>query len=226
MHFVLIRHAQSENNRLWAETGTADFHDPDPGLSPLGERQARALARDAELLPWRPTHVYASLMSRAIATAAPFADALDLPVLGHELLHEVGGPYVGSHLTERVAHAGAGRATLAALSPRLVLPDAAGDDGWFPGPLEAIEDALTRAEVVVTALRERHAADDVVALFTHGWFTQKLLRTLLGGQERAWFTVHNTGVSVVADAREGMPCPVEVRCLNSTRHLPYEWLTE
>lgn len=226
MRFVLVRHAQSENNRLWAETGRSDFRDPDPPLSELGRRQADALAAAVGRLPWRPTHLYASLMTRAIATAAPFAEAVDLPVLGHELLHEVGGPYVVGPTGERIAHAGSSRVALGALTPRLVLPDLAGAHGWFPGPHEDADGAGRRADAVVAALRARHASDDVLAVFTHGWFTQKLLRSLLGGGDGVWFTIHNTGVSIVSDAAPGLPCPVEVWGLNDTGHLPASWRTE
>ena len=229
MRFVLVRHAQSENNRLWAEAAPGadvpDAVDPDPGLTALGRRQSAALAREANRLPWRPTHLYASLMLRAVATAHPLAEALDLPVVAHELLHEVGGPYT---LREgvRAPHPGSGRDALSALSPRLSLPDAAGADGWFPGPHEGVDEAAWRARRAVADLRSRHAADDVVLLVSHGWFIQQLLRALVpSAPADVWFTMHNTGVSAVADADPGLPLGVEVFCLNSTGHLPPTWIT-
>lgn len=109
MRFVLVRHAQSEANRLWAETGTADAAGADPGLSRLGVRQARALARDIHRLPWRPTHLYASRTARAAATAAPLAAALGLGVVTHDLLHEVAEPAIDPREGAPDAAARAGR---------------------------------------------------------------------------------------------------------------------
>lgn len=192
MRFVLVRHAQSENNRVWAEAGAAGGLVHDPALSVLGVVQAAALASHAHSLPWRPTHLYSSLLTRAWQTAAPFGEALGLPVVGHGPLHEVGGP------------------------------TAPGRDDVG----ESVEDAVARAERVVGWLRRRHHPDDVVALVTHGWFIQQLLRALLGSFDGVWFTMHNTGVTLLADADAGLPCPVEVRCVNSTAHLPGHWLTQ
>lgn len=189
MRLVLVRHAQSENNRRWAETGTLELPHPDPGLSPLGERQAAALARSAPPPGWRPTHVYASLTARAGATARPLARALGVSVIGLGSLHEVG---------ERSAPA----------SPR-----------------EEATDAAVRARGTLARLRERHGADDVVALVTHVRFTQELLRALLGSSGGVWFTIHHTGVSRLAEAGPRLPCPIEVTCLNSTAHLPDAWVS-
>lgn len=224
MRFILIRHAQSENNRRFAKTPDA-VPDADPALSALGRRQALALAGDARHLPWTPTHLYSSLMIRAVATAAPLADALDLPVLGHEQLFEVGGPHTVTPLGERVPHPGAGRDALAALTPRLVLPESVDADGWYRRPVETEADAHTRAHAVVESLRARHRPGDVVVLMGHAWFAAKLLRVLLGGLDHVWFSQHNTGLTVVSDAEPGLPVPLEVDCVNDSRHLPRDWVT-
>ena len=44
MRFVLIRHGQSTNNALWAETGDDTDREVDARLTALGEAQAAALA--------------------------------------------------------------------------------------------------------------------------------------------------------------------------------------
>ena len=44
MRFVLIRHGQSSNNALWAETGNEIGREVDTRLTDLGEAQAAALA--------------------------------------------------------------------------------------------------------------------------------------------------------------------------------------
>lgn len=90
MRFVVVRHAQSENNRRWADPD-AQLH-PDPALTPLGVRQAESLGAWASAVwgdGWRPTHVYASQTRRAAATAGVLGEALGLPVVASASLHEV-----------------------------------------------------------------------------------------------------------------------------------------
>lgn len=203
MRFVLIRHGQSVNNLIFEQTGEDLGREPDPRLTELGHRQARRLAASVAegVLPWALTAVHTSLMARAIETAAPLADALDLPLLAHPEIFECGGPY---HEVdgETVAHPGSDPADLAALSDRLELPEPSADGpGWWSGPFEAEESAyVDRARRVVTDLRGSHDADAVVALVTHGWFTQYLLRELLGiPSMKGWVEIGNTGISLLRD---------------------------
>ncbi|MCS6843638.1 MAG: histidine phosphatase family protein [Caldilineales bacterium] len=85
MHLYLIRHGQSYVNlKDWADGNV------DAGLTPLGQRQAAALAA------WLPTvlpHIdalYASTMQRARETAAPLAAAYGCPILWDDRLREIG----------------------------------------------------------------------------------------------------------------------------------------
>ncbi len=202
VHFVLIRHGQSANNLRYAQTGADGGRDPDTRLTDLGHTQAARLASvAADTLPWPVTHVYTSLMARAVQTAAPLAESLDLPLRAHPRLFECGGPHETGADGQNRAHPGSGRAELAALYPRLLLPPEAGHDGWWPGPFEAGESSyVERARSVVAELREAHSAEDVIALVTHGWFTQYLLREFLGiSQMAGWFRINNTGISLVRD---------------------------
>ncbi len=226
MRFVLVRHAQSHNNRLWAETGSVAARVPDPELTALGRRQADAVATAARRWDWRPTQVYASLMVRALQTAVPLGETLDLPVRAHPELYEVGGPFVESDGV-RTPWPGSPRSVLQRLGGRIELPQEASEAGWYAGPYEAEADAAERAARVVAGLRAAHAPDDVVVLVTHGWFTQHLLRTLLGGTGiPTWFTVNNAAVSLVAEVDPRLPCPVEVRRLNDVGHLGPGEVTE
>jgi 2,3-bisphosphoglycerate-dependent phosphoglycerate mutase len=84
MQLYFIRHAQSANNKLYEETGSWDGRDSDPELTEMGHEQARRLAEHVACLnggtPRRDymnrdgrfdfTHLYASPMVRALATAA------------------------------------------------------------------------------------------------------------------------------------------------------------
>src|SRR3954464_6811090 len=174
MRFVLIRHGQSTNNALWAETGAEVGREVDTRLSALGEAQAAALAAYAASpgLPWSLTHLYASPMSRAVQTAAPLADALDLPLKLSQDLFEVGGPYDRLEDTgEQVAHRGSPGSVIAAVSDRVDLPDWVTEEVWWQGEVEREREVyVARADRLVGALRDTHAPDDVLGLVSHGWF--------------------------------------------------------
>lgn len=199
-----MRHGQSGNNLIYETTGEDRGRHPDTLLTPLGEEQAASLGQYAISpgLPWRITHLRCSLMARAIQTAAPLADALDLPLHADPELHECLGPYDVLEATrERVPHAGSPRSALLEHSKRLRLPDSATDDGWWTGELEETEaEYAARARRVVTTMRTALPQDATVGLVTHGWFTQYLVRELLGIPAMSgWFSIPNTSVSLLSD---------------------------
>lgn len=229
MRFVLVRHAQSGNNQIFASTGGEEGRHPDTPLTPHGEEQAAALAAYASSpgLPWRITHLRCSLMTRAIQTAAPLADALDLPLVADPELYECMGPHDYRHGTrERIPHPGSPRSALAGLSPRIVLPDVATEDGWYTGTLEDTQERYAaRAARVVASLRATLPEDTTVGLVTHGWFTEYLLRELLeipdlGG----WFSLRNTSVSLLAENPPGRE--VEAVQIGWLPHLAPDQVTE
>lgn len=201
MRLFLVRHAESANNRAWAERGDDSGRVPDPSLTDLGERQADALAdwvrADRGRLP--ATVLYTSLAIRCVQTAAPLADVLNLPLNGHEHLVEVPGLFERDpDSEERVAYAGAGAHELRELSPRLQLPASARSDGWWSGPVEDSAASLARAARVIDHI-STHDDDAVIAMVTHGAFTQYLLPALMGGTLaiHGWYTINNTGVSEI-----------------------------
>lgn len=234
MRFVLIRHGQSTNNLIWAQTGADHEREIDPRLTPLGEEQAHALGDWAATtgLPWTVTHLYASAMARAIQTAAPLADALDLPLRLHPDLFEVGGPY--DHLVshagarEQVAHPGSSRDDLAALSDRLDLPDWVTDEGWWRGEVEReLAVYAARADRVVRDLRAQHADTDVVALVSHGWFGNVLICRLLGiNAMRGRFELANTAITLVEDADDDVPWDAAAIRVNWMPHLRDEQVSD
>src|SRR3954451_24326953 len=95
MRFVLIRHGQSTNNALWAETGSEIGREDDTRLTALGEDQAIAMAAYATSpgLPWALPPLSPPPRARPVPTAAPLPHALALPLLLNQDLFEVGGPY-------------------------------------------------------------------------------------------------------------------------------------
>jgi probable phosphoglycerate mutase len=88
MHLYLIRHGQSYVNLSdWKPASPAEW---DASLTPLGQRQATALAA---WLPTAVSHVdalYASTMSRAQETAVPLSQTYNIPITPDDRLRELG----------------------------------------------------------------------------------------------------------------------------------------
>lgn len=229
MRLLLIRHGESQNNRIHADTGSWAGRSPDPDLTALGRTQANKLADHfAGDLLVRPDILITSLMRRAVATAAPIARSLDLPLEGHALLHEVGGVYEGPDEGPQVAglsHPGSPASALLELSPHLVLPSEADEDGWHRRPFEVPHAAWQRACEVVDALHARFGDTDLlVGVVTHAWFSQYLLHALLGwqpgeqGRLSAWLVINNTGHTLV-ELQPGPDWPPALVWLNRHDHL-------
>ncbi len=140
MQLYYIRHGQSENNRLWVETGREVNRSEDPILSPLGVEQAELLAGylssgtatqksyllhdPANARGFQLTHLYSSLMWRALATANQVAERLDLPIYGLADIYEGGGIYLEDPSTgELVGQPGKTPRQLREAFPRLILPE-------------------------------------------------------------------------------------------------------
>ena len=109
MQLYFIRHGQSENNALWDLTGNGDGRSEDPGLTDAGRQQAVMLASflsqsspGRSIGHWDPhnisgfdfTHIYTSLMVRAVETGLTVARALGLDLVANVDLHEGGGIYL------------------------------------------------------------------------------------------------------------------------------------
>ena len=108
MYLYFIRHGQSENNALWDQTKSNHGRSEDPNLTKVGENQAICLAdylfqhrvssydqangynRNGFFI----THIYTSLMHRAVSTANQIASKLEMPFYGRLDLHEWGGVYL------------------------------------------------------------------------------------------------------------------------------------
>jgi broad specificity phosphatase PhoE len=82
---ILMRHGQSEFNLHFTAT-KRDPGIPDPHLTPEGQAQAEAAAKDLRSHGIR--RVIASPYTRALQTAAPIAAALGLPVLVNPVVRE------------------------------------------------------------------------------------------------------------------------------------------
>lgn len=197
MQFYFIRHGQSTNNALATRNRSHQGRHQDPELTDKGRRQAECLARflnqprsvtvsDARdrqnAAGFGITHIYASLMVRAVHTATTVGDVLHLPIVAWENVHEEWGIYLRDEATgERVGLPGKDRAYFQTHYPGLVLPDALGDAGWWNRPAEPVEARIPRARRVLHALLERHGGtEDRVIVISHGGFYQCFMAVLLG----------------------------------------------
>jgi 2,3-bisphosphoglycerate-dependent phosphoglycerate mutase len=194
MQFYFIRHAESENNALYARTGATVGRVADPRLTELGRRQAQYLARflrEAGDGPADPhdlqnrggfafTHLYCSLMQRSIATALLVAQALALSLQAWPEIHEWGGMFLANAETgENEGLPGENRAFFATHFPDLLLPDSLGEAGWWNRPFESFADRPLRAQAFLRQLLERHGnSDDRVAVVSHGGFYSGFMRAL------------------------------------------------
>ncbi len=238
MQLYFIRHAQSANNKLYDETGNWNGRDSDPELTDLGHEQARRLAEHAACAggatsrrdyPYRSgfgfTHLYSSLMVRALETASYLSAALHLPLVAWEDLHEVGGIFViDDESGEYIGQPGKSRSELAARFPGAQLPSTLTESGWWNRPHETVELQAQRARRFLNELAERHGGtDDQVAVVSHGGFYNFVMGGLLGIQADTgiWFSINNTGLTRFNFKLEG----IELAYANRVEHLPTELIT-
>ena len=247
MHLYLIRHAQSANNYAYAIGGERQ---PDPPLTELGHRQARALAAHLAQRPGSPrslyaerqdrggftlTHLYSSLMLRAVTTAAYVAEATGLPLHAWPDIHEIGGLHgIAPETGEVIGVAGPGRPYFAAEHPYLVLPDALAETGWWNRDKEHRDEYVPRAEAVWRDLLARHGGDDCVALITHAGFFRFLFRVLVGadaadpsslGLTGWWLGMNNAAISHIEISESEGEKWAAVHYINKVEHLTDDLLS-
>jgi 2,3-bisphosphoglycerate-dependent phosphoglycerate mutase len=231
MRVFFIRHGQSINNYLWSVNGNDLNRDEDPELTELGLRQADLTASHLWKMQKvlepdnRFTHIYCSLMIRAIETGRRIARKLHLPLLGSDLICEVGGIHLRNPLTgEKEGLPGKSRGYFEERFPDLILPDSVDETGWWNRPYETREEALVRAESFIKFLTQRHkASNDLVLVISHGEFFVRFMNRLLSMKEieGLWFSMNNTGISSIHfDTGES-----RVEYLNRTDHLPIDLIT-
>jgi 2,3-bisphosphoglycerate-dependent phosphoglycerate mutase len=216
MQLYFIRHGQSENNLLWAQTGSFEGRSEDPGLTHTGRQQAEALAQflarpgpvgadrrmdhdPQNLAGFALTHLYCSLMVRAVVTGTILSRALNLPLVAWRDLHEVGGiHYKDVQTGERIGLPGKNHDYFERHHPELILPESLGEGGWWDRPYEERDQRAARARRFLSDLLEKHgASDDRVAAVSHGGFFRHLMRAMLGlpEVEGLWFTLNNAAIT-------------------------------
>ncbi len=239
MRLYYIRHGQSTNNALYIATKTSDGRNEDPELSEIGVQQARLLvdfirAKDAgaEALKedWKRdifgfTHLYTSLMVRAVQTGTILSDGLGIPLVAWPEIHETGGIYLDDPETgESHGLPGKTRTYFQRHYPHLVLPESLTDAGWWNRPQESPEEWQSRPKKVLQTLFERHGGrDDRVAIVSHGGFYTILMREILDLRgENVWLTMVNTAITRLDFAPDGS---VAFYYHNRSDHLPDQLVT-
>ncbi len=264
MRLYYLRHAQSTNNELIDTTGSDDLRNVDAPLTERGRRQAAVLADYLSAAPsgvtppaadtkditgFGITHLYCSLMDRAIATGTYISKKLDLPLVGWEDIHETGGIFeADTESGERRGLPGRNREVLRSAYPHLDIPVSVGNEGWWNRPFEEVEERRKRAKKVIEILKNRHsdpptpaggerdssvrsAVDDVyhparedrVAIVSHGGFFNWIVAEILGidRTENMWLHTNNASISRF----DFIGDTIIVEYLNRTDHLPPELIT-
>lgn len=222
MQLYYIRHAQSENNELWDRTGSNEGRSEDPRLTEIGVQQADILAkflahtrfptgerRDTlDLRGFKITHLYSSLMERSVMTGTAISRAIGVPLQGWIDLHETGGIFLwDEEKEERVGLPGKAKSFFKHRYPEFMLPESAGEDGWWNRPFELDEEQIPRARRVLDRLLEKHGdTEDRVALVSHGGFFNILMTTLLHlkVEQHAWFSMNNAAITRIDFRSDGI----------------------
>jgi 2,3-bisphosphoglycerate-dependent phosphoglycerate mutase len=247
MHLYFIRHGQSMNNAHWHEPHYVES--PDPALTEAGIEQARLLGKYLEssqvLKPFEGwdthnrygfglTHVYTSLMERAVHTALPTARALQVPFEAWTEIHESGGIFGRDGELKLQGLPGKPRAWFEANVPELSLPSSLNGNGWWNcRPHEKEEEAYERAKRVWAELLVRHGdkegqPQERVVFVSHGGFFTHLMCAILdlpwrqaSNGLKSWFVLNNCSISRI-DVYKG---EVNLCYLNRTDHLPDHLIT-
>ena len=238
MQLYYIRHGQSKNNLLYAQAGAYTGRQVDPPLTAVGKQQAHSVAeflRDAgaggaendlqNVHGFGITHVYTSLMLRAVATGSAIAQALSLPLLGWADIHETGGMFLEDPKTGAlVGQPGMTRTYLATHYLEMQLPDSLTEAGWWNRPFESREVRPARGARVWRELLARHGdSQDRVVLVSHGGFFNYLLAAIVRFplENHPWFYMNNAAIARIDFTAE----KTSVIYLNRLDFLPARLIT-
>lgn len=197
---ILVRHGQTEWNRVERFRGRADVP-----LNETGLAQAEATGRRVAAA-WKLTAVYSSPLSRAVKTAEAIAKHFGLPVQTHPGLADIDyGDWQGLSPEEARAR-----------WPEIV-------DAWYNKPHlaripngETLDDLRRRAMEMVNELAARHPGE-TIALVGHTVINRIILLGVLGlGNDRFWHIKQDTcAINVFENTGEDFT----LVSLNDTCHL-------
>jgi len=212
LRVLFIRHAESENNRLYRELCSSDRQDfwdydryPDPPLTEEGWIQAEDLATRLEQNPQlydfagRKTgikRVYTSAMYRALQTASPIHRRMKIPTEVWPSIHETGGVF---HMNKGVLRGLTRDQILVEFSGYNVAEKSGvSTNGWWRGGVETYDQMIERA--ISSKKRLFYMAgqieeDTTIAVISHGSFLSALIRSLT--QANCSFALLNTSISCI-----------------------------
>lgn len=197
---ILVRHGQTEWNRIERFRGRADVPLNETGLA-QAEATGRRVASE-----WQPVAVYSSPLSRAVKTAEVIAKHFNLPVQIHLSLADIDyGQWRGltpDEVKERwpeIHHA------------------------WYNTPHtaripggETLDDLRVRGMTCVNELAARHAGQTII-LVSHTAISRIILLAVMGlGNERFWRLKQDACAINVFEAEGG---EFTIVSLNDTCHL-------
>ena len=237
-----IRHGQSTNNVIMDQNNHDDYlveRTTDPNLTPIGEEQAqltgKTLAQPFSTSEFDPqnrtgfglTHLYCSLMVRAVRTGLAISQETNLPLVAWHELHETGGLFDVEMVDgERVfiGQPGPGRSFFQSQFPQLILPDGVSDDGWYNQDKEPREQYTQRAQAIVDRLIAEHGeTNHRVGIVMHGGIFARILTAFFNIQaERYWFLMNNCAISRVDISEDGF---LMLAYMNKVDHLPDHLVT-
>ena len=210
MRLYFVRHGQSENNALYTYTGSDLNRVDDPKLTEIGRRQAEMTAAflaetgdpvdvDQNGTSFHLTHVYSSLMHRALSTGVEIAQRSNIPLFSWQDWHENGGIYLQDQETgEDTIRPGLNRLEMEEQFPGVVIEPTMAEDGWWNRPPEAVDDRPVRARRVLRELIARHGrTNDRVAVISHGGFFMYFLAAVIGIEklQPVWFRLFNCAIT-------------------------------
>ena len=247
MELYFIRHGQSINNAGWNDPKYKEH--TDPILTEVGLEQAEVLAKYLKekqhitndkawniqnQYGYGLTHIYTSLMERAVATAAPTARALGtVPFTAWTEIHEEGGMYSREDEYNPSGLPGQPRSYYEKYFPELNLPKDYGESGWWNRPFEMEGDRQSRADQVLADLLVRHCdkenqPEQRIAFVSHGGFFVRLISAMLKLSWRqgaygmkSWFLLNNCSISRFDIHKD----EILISYINRTDHLPAQLIS-
>ncbi|MBI9044321.1 MAG: histidine phosphatase family protein [Anaerolineaceae bacterium] len=252
MQIYFIRHAQSTNNILLHLEQSKVKRVEDPEISELGKWQVEVLIdflvnkntgekdsvseyTEFDYHDFKIEKVYCSLMERAVQTGLGVSQALGVPLIAWEDLHENGGIVLKDNEEDGYyGMPGKNRSFFEENYPVLKLPSSLGQEGWWGSrPLESRDEMSERAKRVIQELFIMFSENEnqKIAIITHGAFYNVLIKELLKATVlyQPWLSLCNTGVTRI-DVRinpkwnDGNPT-TSVLYANRVDHLPTELIT-
>lgn len=242
LQLYFIRHAQSTNNVIEFQDDNDDYlfeRVVDPELTKIGLQQAqlvgKSISQPFKALNFDPqnrfgfglTHLYSSLMVRAIRTGLAISEQAGLPLVALPEVHETGGLFDAKLVDDEVVligQPGPGKSYFQSEFPKLIIPEDLPEKGWYDQEKEPRENYILRAKTVIDFLLDQHSGtNDRVGVVMHGGIFKYMISVLFGlKSEHYWINMNNCAISRVDISDTGH---LTLMYINKTDHLPDNLIT-